>query len=582
MTALLTSRNLAAAPTEAAQLGTPGIAVLLLGAFLPIVDFFIVNVALPTIDTTLHASAPSLELVVAGHGTVYAALLVVGGRLDDALGRRRVFVAGLIGFTLTSLLCGLAPSIGALIAFRLAQAAAAALIVPQVLGTFQSALDGPRRARALGLYGATAGISAVVGQVVGGLLVTANIAGTEWRPIFLVNVPVGLFGLAVVFRHVPATRSDRPAGVDLLGTVLFAATLATLLIPLTEGRTVGWPLWTWLLLAAAPVLGAATYVVERRGERAGATPLLPPSLLRVRSMRRGLTLAFPFFLSFGGLMFVFALTVQDGLHADALRSGLAIAPFAVAFLIGSLLTPRAIERFGRAALGWGSIVQAVGLSVLAWTVTAGWPDVALIDMTPGLVIAGFGQAFVFGSLFRLILADVPPRLAGIGGGVLVTLQQAPSRSASRRWGRCTSGWTAAAAGSAGSWPSRSASRSSWPPAARVLPRLSTASVVAAEGLGRQRSAASSPRMWTAASSALEAYPAGPTSSATSSFSRSGGTPRSGATSRPARGSASVSAMSSADTSGTSSDSRRSSDSPSRSSRGVGASRRLCGSRSGGL
>jgi hypothetical protein len=226
-----------------------------------------------------------------------------------------------------------------------------------------------------------------------------------------------------VFRHVPATRSDRPAGVDLRGTLLLAATLTTLLVPLTEGRTVGWPLWTWLVLALAPLFGAATFLVERRTERTGTTPLLPPSLLRVRSMRRGLSLGFPFFLSFGGFMFVFALTVQDGLHADALHSGFAITPFAVAFLVGSLLTPRAIERFGRAALGWGAVVQAVGLSVLGETVHAGWPNVSLLDMVPGLLIAGFGQAFVFGSLFRLVLADVPPHLAGIGGGVLVTVQQ---------------------------------------------------------------------------------------------------------------------------------------------------------------
>ncbi len=335
-----------------------------------------------------------------------------------------MFGTGLVGFTLTSLLAVSRRRIGALVAFRVAQAAAAALM--RSAGARRRSrprLDGPRRARALGLYGAMAGTAAVVGQVAGGLLVTADIAGTAWRPIFLVNVPIGLAALAVVLRHVPATRSDRPASVDLPGTLLFAATLTALLIPLTEGRTVGWPLWTWLVLATAPILGTATYLVERRTERSGETPLLSPTLLRVRSMRRGLSLGLPFFLGFGGFMFVFALTVQDGLHADALRSGLAITPMAVPFLIGSLLTPKAIERFGRAALAWGAIVQAVGLGILAWTVASGWPNVALPDMIPGLAILGFGQAFVFGSLFRLILADVPPHLAGIGGGVLVTLQQ---------------------------------------------------------------------------------------------------------------------------------------------------------------
>ena len=424
MTDTVTTTRVATATRDAAPtLSAPGIAVLLLGAFLPIVDFFVVNVALPTINSTLHASPPMLELVVAGYGTIYAALLVVGGRLGDAFGRRRVFVVGLVGFTLTSLACGLAPSIGALVAFRLAQGATAALIVPQVLATFQAALDGPRRAKALGLYGANAGIASVVGQVVGGLLVTADIAGTHWRPIFLINVPVGLFALVAVYRHVPETRSPRPAGVDLPGTLLFAGTLAALLVPLAEGRTLGWPAWTWVVLALAPVLAAATWVVERRDEARGGAPLLPPSLLRFRSMRRGLALGLPFFLSFGAFMFVFALTVQDGLHADPLRSGLAISPFAVTFLAGSLLTPLAIDRFGRRALAGGAVVQAVGLVLLAATVVSRWPHVPLGDLAPGLAIAGFGQAFVFGTLFRLVLADVPTHLAGVGGGVLITLQQ---------------------------------------------------------------------------------------------------------------------------------------------------------------
>lgn len=422
MTALLDS----AAATDALaapRLRPVGVAVLLLGAFLPIVDFFIVNVALPTIDSTLHASAPTLELVVAGYGTVYAALLVLGGRLGDSWGRRRVFLIGLVGFTLTSLACGLAPSVGVLITARLAQGACAALIVPQVLATFHATLDGPRRARALGLYGATAGIAAVVGQLVGGLLVTADIAGTSWRPIFLVNIPVGLVVMAGAVRFVPATRSPVPAGIDVPGTVLFAATLSALLVPLAEGRTLHWPVWTWLVLGAAPFLALATYAVERRAERGGAVPLLPPSLLQVRSMRRGLALGLPFFLGFGAFMFVFALTVQDGLHASPLRSGLAITPLAVMFLIGSLLTPRAIARFGRATLGVAGVVQALGLGWLVLVVSGGWPDVALVDMAGPLAVCGFAQSFVFGSLFRLILADVPPHLAGVGGGVLVTLQQ---------------------------------------------------------------------------------------------------------------------------------------------------------------
>ena len=216
---------------------------------MPIMDFFITNVALPSIDTSLHASPASLELIVAGYGVAYASLLVLGGRLGDRYGRHRIFLGALLGFILASLLCGLSPNVGVLIAARIIQGAAAALLIPQVLATFHHTLDGDRKSRALALYGATSGIAAVVGQMVGGLLVSANIAGTSWRPIFLVNVPIGLVVLFVAAQIVPTTRSPHPVGIDLPGTVLFAATLTALLVPLTEGHALGWPWWTWVLLA---------------------------------------------------------------------------------------------------------------------------------------------------------------------------------------------------------------------------------------------------------------------------------------------------------------------------------------------
>lgn len=404
-------------------LGEVGVWVLLTCAFLPITDFFIVNVALPTIDSTLQASAPSLELVVAGYGTAYAALQVLGGRLGDSLGRRRMLTLGLSGFTVTSLLCGLAPNVDLLVGARLAQGVSSAILVPQVLATLQAALEPKPRHRALGLYGAVAGLAIAAGQLFGGLLVTADIAGQSWRPIFLLNVPIGLILLAAIPRLVPDTRSDHPAGVDLPGTLLFTATLAALLVPLAEGRDVHWAAWTWVLLALVPVLAAATYVVERRTEARGAVPLLPPSLLALRSVGRGLALGLPFFMGFGGFMLVMALAVQDGMHVDALHSGLTMLPFAAMLFIGSLFVSQAIDRFGRRTLAAGALTQAAGLGLLIATVGSMWPHVPLPALVPGLALAGLGQAFVFGSLFRLVLADVPVRLAGVGGGVFNTMQQ---------------------------------------------------------------------------------------------------------------------------------------------------------------
>jgi MFS family permease len=400
-----------------------GVFVLLAGAFMPIMDFFITNVALPSINATLHASAAELELVIAAYGVAYAALLVLGGRLGDRYGRRGVFLTALVGFVIASLACGLAPNAGFLIGARIVQGATAALLIPQVLATFHHTLEGERKARALALYGATSGIAAVVGQLVGGLLVSADIAGSTWRPIFLVNVPVGLLVLVIAARIVPGTRSPHPLGVDVPGTVLFAATLTALLVPLTEGHSLGWPWWTWLLIALAVVLGIVTYRVEARAEARGEVPLLPPSLLKLPSMSRGLLMVLIFSMGFGAFMFVFALTVQDGLRNDALRGGLAIVPMALLFLAGSLFAPKLIGRFGRAALTGGAIVQLAGLAVLVSIIVSSWPNVSLLSMATPLALVGAGQSMLFAGLFRSVLADVPTHLGGIGSGALITLQQ---------------------------------------------------------------------------------------------------------------------------------------------------------------
>lgn len=294
------------------MLGGLGLFTVLLGAALPLIDFFIVNVALPTIGHDLAAGDAVLELVVAGYGVAYAVLLVLGGRLGDMFGRRRLFLGGMIAFGLTSLACGLAPSAWTLVAARVAQGAASAAMLPQVLATIQSATQGPRRAKAMGLYGATAGLSMVAGQILGGVLVAADIAGTGWRAVFLVNVPVVLVGLFLAAKAVPETRSQHPAPVDGPGTALLAIALVSLLAPLTEGRASGWPLWTWVSLAVFPVAATAFYLVERRAERLGRTPLVPPSLFSNLPLRRGLVMILPFSIGFSGFMFVIAVALQQG------------------------------------------------------------------------------------------------------------------------------------------------------------------------------------------------------------------------------------------------------------------------------
>ena len=412
------------ARSRAAQpLTTAGLTVILVGVLLPMIDFFIVNVALPTIDADLRASQPLLELVVSGYATAYALLLVLGGRLGDSIGRRRLFLAGMAAFTVTSLACGLAPDAPVLVAGRVAQGAAAAMMVPQVLATIQAATSGERRTRALARYGATGGLAAVLGQVLGGLLIAANIGGLGWRPIFLVNVPIGLAGLVLARRYVPDTRHGAPAPIDGPGTALLGLTVLALLVPLTEGGSLRWPAWTIAALLLAPLAATAFWVVERRIEQRGRTPLVPPSLVRHPTMRCGLLLALPFFAGFGAFMFCYALLVQDGLHASALTAGLGLAPMAVVFLLASLSTSRLLARYGPKVLTAGGLLQALGLVVLAVTVWQGWPHLAVIDLSPGLMIAGLGQGLLMSPLFGVVLSQVPAAAAGAGSGVLTTTQQ---------------------------------------------------------------------------------------------------------------------------------------------------------------
>ncbi|WOX09531.1 MFS transporter [Streptomyces sp. N50] len=422
MTETIASRTVKS-PAAAPVLSGLGLFTVLLAAALPLIDFFIVNVALPTIGKDLSASEAVLELVVAGYGVSYAVLLVLGGRLGDLFGRRRLFLGGMAAFGVTSLACGLAPTAWTLVVARIAQGAASAAMLPQVLATIQAATQGPRRAKAMGLYGATAGLAMVAGQILGGVLVAADIAGTGWRAVFLVNVPVVVIGLVLAAKVVPETRSQHPEPVDVPGTFLLGASLLALLVPLTEGRAAGWPLWTWLSLAAFPGLATAFYAVERRADRQGLTPLVPPSLLALTSLRRGLVMIVPFAIGFSGFMFVIAVALQSGAGLGPVAAGLALVPLAVTFFLASLAGPRLVNRYGTRVVTAGSVIQAVGLGLIVLAVSRSWPHLGFVELLPGAAVAGAGQALQLPIIFRIILSEVPTARAGVGAGVMVTTQQ---------------------------------------------------------------------------------------------------------------------------------------------------------------
>jgi len=397
--------------------------VLLVGAFLPVLDAFIVNVALATIGRTLHTGAAELELTVSAYGVAYACSLVAGGRLGDRLGRRAVFLAGMAAFTVTSVACGLAPSALLLIVFRVLQGFSAALMFPQVLAVLQAGFTGRDRQRAIGFLGAVVGAAGAVGQIVGGALLSADIAGSSWRPIFLVNVPVGLIALAVGRRMLPEFRTPNAPSIDLLGALGLAATIGLVLLPLTVGRASGWPLWTWISLGASVPVGLAFVTSQRRAERVGRVPLLPLSLLELRPARLGLIAVLTFATCVGGFLFSLAMILQEGHGYSPLKSGLTMVPCALAFFGVSLVTRRLIARLGVRLLTRGSVLFAAGLAVFGAVAAAQGGRLNAVAAAVALVVVGLGWAAVLVPLMGVVLAGLPADRAGLAGGVLSTALQ---------------------------------------------------------------------------------------------------------------------------------------------------------------
>lgn len=400
-----------------------GQATLLIAAALTTVDAFIVNVALPSIQDSFGVSASTSQFVVSCYGITYAVLLVLGGRFGDRFGRRRLIQIGIAGFTIASLICGVAPNIELLVAARVLQGAAAALLLPQVLSTIQAALEEPAKTRAISYYGAIGGLSAAVGQLLGGMFVWANIADLGWRPIFLVNVPLGLLAMIGTRLWVPETKATQPQGADLGGTALFGTAVLALLIPLSVGRQTHWPLWTWALFVVSAVVAVVLWRYERKVETSGVVPLIAPSLLTKGIMQRGLLVLGSGFLVFGGFIFVFALAVQGGNGMSAFESGLSMAPMAVGQFLAALRAPKLIGNVGVRTLQIGGVLQAAGLVGLIVPALLWWPHLHFYHLMVGMFLIGAGNGLFVPTVYRTVLSSIPPNQIGAGSGIVTTAQQ---------------------------------------------------------------------------------------------------------------------------------------------------------------
>ena len=394
--------------------------ILLFGVFMAILDVAIVNVAVPKIGTDLHASGAELQLVIDGYITAYAVLLITGARLGAMLGRRRMFLVGVAVFTLASLVCGLAWSPIELISFRFVQGIGSALMVPQVISMIQLNFSGDSRARALGWYGATISCGAIVGQVLGGVLVSADLFGTQWRLCFLVNVPIGIALLATGLRVLP--RDTRTPGVklDLPGLVTLMVAVFALVLPLVLGHQVGWPAWTWLSLVVFVLLTAVFTVLERRAERNQGSPLIHGRLLRAPGMVVSALAILVALGNYGGILFLLTVHVQSGLGHGALVAGLVFLPSAVMFAVSSLNWRRLPSHWHRRAIPAGLLLAALSFVWLAYGVRGGQ---ITVGMEAAIGCFGAGMGLAFSTLFAFAVAHVEPAHAADASGVLTTVNQ---------------------------------------------------------------------------------------------------------------------------------------------------------------
>jgi EmrB/QacA subfamily drug resistance transporter len=412
-----------APPSQADGRGWRAVAIVLVGAFMALLDTTIVNVALPAIHTGLHASPASLEWIVSGYALAYGLVLVPAGRVGDRIGHKWQFIAGLSLFTLASVACGLSQSPGEIITARVVQGIGAGVFYPAISATIQLAFTGPQRSRAFGTLGAVIGVSTALGPVLGGLIIQAAGAADGWRWVFLVNLLIGVIAVPLAAWLLPRPAARARRGIDPAGLGLLAAGLLLLLIPLIEGQPNGWPAWTYISIGASVPVLAGLAVWEVRTDRRGGDALLKPGLLGSSSFSAGAVFAVVFFAGFTSVFFTLSILWQVGLGRSALASGLVVTPFALGSLAGAANSARLSARLGRMVLVTGCLMVGVGLAVTAAVLYLTAPHPGGWELAGPLLMAGLGSGMTIAPNQDFVMAYVPRQEAGTASGTLGTAQR---------------------------------------------------------------------------------------------------------------------------------------------------------------
>ena len=417
--------------------------VVIAAAVMDLLDSTITQVAAPAIRHELGGSYAVIEWVTAAYALAMAAGLLTGGRLGDLFGRRRMLLIGMTGFVAASALCAAAGSAGELIAARAAQGALGAIMLPQVFGLIRDLFEAHEMGKAFGVYGPVMGLSAMLGPIASGGLIGADVFGTGWRMIFLVNVPVGLAALVLGARLLPAGAAATGAGsagaasaggaaggarrgggrgrLDLAGAGLAAVAMFGLVFPLAQGRALGWPAWLYAMLAASVLVLAWFAVYQVRRQRTGRTPLVEPSIFRQRSYRAGIVFSIVFVGSLGGIVMIFNVFLQNGLGFTPWHSALTTAPWAAGAFVGSAVGGIAMTKLGRRVLHAGLVVEAAGLLAVYAVLRGAGAGISTMDLLAPMVVGGIGMGMVFVPLFDIVMAGVRPQEMGSASGVLQTV-----------------------------------------------------------------------------------------------------------------------------------------------------------------
>ncbi|MET7296509.1 MFS transporter [Streptomyces griseoloalbus] len=400
------------------------LAIVMTAAFMDLVDVTIVNIAIPSIQHDEGATFSQIQWITAGYALAFAAGLVTGGRLGDIHGRKRVFLFGIGGFTLASALCGLAVNPEMLVASRILQGAMAALMVPQVLSIVHATFPAHERGKVFGLFGAIVGLGAVSGPLLGALLTEWNLFGLEWRPIFLINLPVGIAGLILGSRFITESKAPRALKLDLVGVALVTLGLLMLIYPLTRGRELGWPLWGYVSMAGALVVFAALVAYERNKSARDGSPLIELSLFKVKSFAAGIAVQTVFGIGLGVFFLVWTLYMQIGLGWSPLRAGLTGVPFSVAVSVAAGMSVQLlVPSYGRKVLQAGALVMGAGVLIYIWEAGRYGQSITSWQMALPLVVMGVGMGLIVAPLTDAVLSEVPREHAGSASGLINTVQQ---------------------------------------------------------------------------------------------------------------------------------------------------------------